>query len=308
MGSIHGYEIASGLPLRRLSAAPGIRGRIRLECASRSLLDHFGELTAWMEWDGIEDQSFALARTAGGLLACCSATGTFEIDAAAATITVAGRRLDEAWEHRVGTTAVPLLLSERGDLALHASAVTVDGRAFLFCGPSGRGKSTLALLASQLGHPVVSEDGVVVTVNGGGPTAWPGPRGIQVSDGLRMLGSGLEPTGPAPVAAICHLAERGDELSVNRLSPAEALPALAPNLIHAGGPESLRPAFAQLARAVQGTALFRVTMPDRISEAPTAARALLERLADGSPGARRDCPPASVPNRIARIERANLEG
>jgi energy-coupling factor transporter ATP-binding protein EcfA2 len=198
------------------------------------------------------------------------------------------------------------MLSERGDLALHASAVTLDGHAVLFCGPSGRGKSTLALLASQLGHPVVSEDGVVLTVNGAQPAVWPGPRGVQVSDAtavaaglpapgspdgtgstgerrrLRTLGSGLEPTGPAPVAAICHLAVRGDELSVKRLSPTEALPALAPNLIHAGGPEALRPAFALLARAVQRTALYRVTMPDRLSEAPSAARALLERLGDRS--------------------------
>jgi hypothetical protein len=286
MGSIHGYEVESGLCLRRLSRAPGLRGSLRLESASDPPLDQTGELTAWLEWPGAENGSFALARTDRGLIAWCSVTGAFEIEPAAATIRFAGDRLDEMGEHRLQTTAVPLLLSERGDLALHAAAVVIGGRAVLFCGPSGRGKSTLALLASRLGHPVLTDDGVIVTFETTGPTAWPGVPDVMVSDGARRLGrrprilpAQLQATGPVPVSCICHVSERRDELTVEQLTASGALPVLVPNLIHAGGPDSLRAAFALLARAVEPVSLYRVAMPDRMSAAPAAARALLEQVA-----------------------------
>jgi len=286
MGSIHGYEVDSELRLRRLSRAAGLRGRLRLELASEPPLDQTGELTAWLQWPGIEDGGFALARTDRGLIAWCSATGTFEIEPAATTIRFAGDTLDEMGEHRLQTTAVPLLLSERGDLALHAAAVVVGGRAVLFCGPSGRGKSTLALLASQLGHPVLTDDGVMVTFEPSGPTAWPGVPDVLVSDGARsvgrrprMLPAELQATVPAPVSSVCHLSERSQKLAVERLTASGALPVLVPSLIHAGGPDSLRAAFPLLARAVESVSLYRVAMPDRMSAAPAAARALLEEVA-----------------------------
>jgi hypothetical protein len=285
MGSIHGYEVASGLPLRRLSDAPGLRGRLRLERGPDSVLEQPGELTAWLEWTEAPGAAFALVRTANGLIAWDSAAGAFEIDPVAATIRVTAARFDEAWEHGVHTTIVPLLLSERGDLALHASAVAVGGRGILFCGPSGRGKSTLAWLASQLGHPVLTEDGAIVTADRTGPTVWPGARGVLVSDGagrrrrLLELLAALEPAGPIPLASVCHLAERGPRLEVRGLTPPEALPLLVPSLIHAGGPESLRSSLAVLAPLVEHVALFRVSMPDSLAAAPEAAGALLAQVA-----------------------------
>lgn len=298
MNSLHGYEVVSELPLQRLSASAGDRGRIEIASAPERLLDRAGELTAWHELRGIE---FALARADGHMLAWCSRTGAFEIDPAAGRVRVSEASLDEAWEHRVGTTAVPLLAAERDDLAIHASAVAVDGRGVLLCGPSGRGKSTLALMSARLGHRVVTEDGAVVALGGHAPLVWPGARGVRVDDraadaaglapsggngrgglGLRRLrtvGLQLEASGPVPVTAVCQLTERGPRLEVTRLAAAQALPGLAPSLIHAGGADSLRPAFARLATLVESVAVFRVTMPDRLDGLGDATQSLLARVA-----------------------------
>jgi hypothetical protein len=50
------------------------------------------------------------------------------------------------------------LLRLRGVLALHASGVVVDGKAVLFVGGCGAGKSTMAASFSQAGFPVLSDD------------------------------------------------------------------------------------------------------------------------------------------------------
>lgn len=298
MGSIHGYEVSSGLPLTRLSHSAGARGEIEIEFGPSALLDRTGELTAWHEMEGLQ---FALARADGVVLGWCSVTGAFEADPAAGRVRVCGASLDDAWEHRMGTTAVPLLASLRSDLAIHASAVQTEAGAVLLCGPSGRGKSTLALMGARLGHRVVTEDGAVISLDGPDALVWPGPRGVRVDDraeaavGLAGEGAGQRPDvrqrrlrslqpdmhalEPLPVVAVCNLAERGPQLEVTRLGAAEALPGLAPNLIHAGGTESLRPAFARLAALLERAPAFSVTMPDLLDEALPAARSLLARVA-----------------------------
>jgi energy-coupling factor transporter ATP-binding protein EcfA2 len=50
----------------------------------------------------------------------------------------------------------------RGVLALHASAVLLDGRAVALVGPSGSGKSTAAAAFASAGVPVLSDDVLAV--------------------------------------------------------------------------------------------------------------------------------------------------
>jgi hypothetical protein len=59
--------------------------------------------------------------------------------------------------------AFGILLHQREQIVLHASAVRVGDKAVLFCGPSGAGKSTMAAALAQRGFPLVSEDICVVT-------------------------------------------------------------------------------------------------------------------------------------------------
>lgn len=50
------------------------------------------------------------------------------------------------------------LLARRGFLTLHSSAINVNGKAVLFCGNSGAGKSTTAAYFETLGYPLISDD------------------------------------------------------------------------------------------------------------------------------------------------------
>lgn len=65
-------------------------------------------------------------------------------------------------------TVFGILLHQRGQIVLHASAVRVAGKAVLFCGASGAGKSTLAAALAQRGFPVVTDDFCAIDFAGDG--------------------------------------------------------------------------------------------------------------------------------------------
>jgi hypothetical protein len=56
------------------------------------------------------------------------------------------------------STVLGVLCHQRGLLPIHASAVRIDGRAVLFAGISGIGKSTLAAALGQRGHILLADD------------------------------------------------------------------------------------------------------------------------------------------------------
>lgn len=66
-------------------------------------------------------------------------------------------------------SAMGALLHQRSIVSLHAGAVSVDGGAVLFAGPSSIGKSTLAAALQQQGYPILADD--VCCFN-----RWDGPR------------------------------------------------------------------------------------------------------------------------------------
>jgi hypothetical protein len=193
----------------------------------------------------------------------------------------------ELREHRIVSSAVCTLLSMRGDLALHASAIEVGGRAVLFCGPTQRGKSTLARVLGEAGRRLLGEDGIAIELGNGEPVAFPGARGVRVrsrdgrgrprTDLLPDPGSG-EPE-PCPVASVVLLEERGAELAVERLEPARALALLTPNLVHTGGRAAIGAAFANLATLLGSTPAFAASLPDDLGALATSVQSLLDAIA-----------------------------
>ncbi|WCN08579.1 hypothetical protein [Marinomonas mediterranea] len=55
-------------------------------------------------------------------------------------------------------TCMGALLAQRKKLVLHANAIKINGKAILFCGPSGIGKSTLAAKFVQKGYSILADD------------------------------------------------------------------------------------------------------------------------------------------------------
>ena len=78
-------------------------------------------------------------------------------------------------------TVFGILLHQREQVVLHASAVRVNGRAVLFCGSSGAGKSTIAAALAQRGYPLVTDDVCAVTVtDAGASTVNPDGRQLKL--------------------------------------------------------------------------------------------------------------------------------
>jgi len=67
-------------------------------------------------------------------------------------------------------TVFGVLLHQRQQVVLHASAVRVGGKAVIFCGPSGAGKSTIAAALGERGYPLLNDDVcAIATASDGAP-------------------------------------------------------------------------------------------------------------------------------------------
>lgn len=138
-----------------------------------------------------------------------------------------------------------LLLHLRGALVIHGSAVAVDGRAAIFCGASGVGKSSLVAALGRRGYPMASDDLSTLALDGlHNMTLWPDGRkhklwaqAINALDLTDRQGDGVrqqihkfhvEPvavtTAPLPVGWIYELGEdRGDpQVRIERASLPDA--------------------------------------------------------------------------------------
>ena len=89
--------------------------------------------------------------------------------------------------------------------SVHASTVAIDGRAVLITGPSGSGKSDLALRLIDRGFVLVSDDRTIVRRDGDRLLASAPP---QIAGKLEMRGIGIiemEAASDVPIALIVEL-------------------------------------------------------------------------------------------------------
>ena len=85
----------------------------------------------------------------------------------------------ETIRHLFLDQVIPLALSQRGRVVLHASAVATSEGAIAFLGETGRGKSTLTASFVQQGFPLLTDDCFLLEEAGGqlfGIPSYPGVR------------------------------------------------------------------------------------------------------------------------------------
>lgn len=286
MSSLYGFEVKSDLPLLRLNSAAGTRGELRIEVAASPLERPDREpVSALVTEDGHRwYASYELGD--GRCLIELPPTASFLLDPAGGRVIVENEDDDaDLLEHRIASSALCTLLSMRGDLVMHASAVEAAGRAVLFCGPTRQGKSTLARTLGEAGYRLLGEDGIAIELGDGGPIAFPGARGVRVRgdrDGRArtdlLPDPGFGEPGPCPVGAVVLLGERGAGLTVEPLERARALALLTPNLVHSGGRGAIGGAFAGLATLLGSAPAFAVSLPDDLDALAASSVRLLDSI------------------------------
>lgn len=146
------------------------------------------------------------------------------------------------WE-RAKPLSLPLSVwaSDRGLLALHAGAVSRNGRAALFAGPSGSGKSTCSLVCAAAGFEFLSDD--LVLAEAGQPwRAWSlygsaalaPPGSISAAKDIVTAGGTVIRTVAQQAEPVVLLLPRLTDAPTTRVRPAtraEALARLAPSSV-----------------------------------------------------------------------------
>jgi hypothetical protein len=114
-----------------------------------------------------------------------------------------------------------LVLARQGGFLLHSASALRNGKAFLFAGVSGAGKTTISRLAPP-DATLLTDEISYVRQRDSGYTAF----GTPFTGELAKLGENVS----APVAAL-YLLAKGDENRIDPVPPAEAVRALLANVL-----------------------------------------------------------------------------
>jgi len=207
-------------------------------------------------------------------------------------------------EHLYLNQVLLLVLSKRGKLVFHASAVEVAGVAIAFLGETGRGKSTLAASFATGGCRFLTDDGLVVEADGKGFAALPSHPSIRLwEDSQRALvasGAANAPSvqytnkvrflagngiafcpQPRPLQRAYFLGEgRTNKIGFSRMPAAEAMMAWVGNsfLLDPKERALLASHFQQVAGLVNGVRCYWLDYPRRFEELPSVRQAIVEHL------------------------------
>jgi hypothetical protein len=147
-----------------------------------------------------------------------------------------------------------LVLARQGGFLLHSASAIRNGKAFLFAGVSGAGKTTISRLAPR-DATLLTDEISYVRRQSGGYTAF----GTPFTGELAKLGENIS----APLAALYLLAQ-GPENRIEPISPGDATRALLANvLFFAEDQELVQAMFHSAFEFVSRVPVFRLTfVPD----------------------------------------------
>lgn len=188
---------------------------------------------------------------------------------------------------------VSVVLHQRGHLVLHASAVERDGRAAVFLGPTGAGKTTTAAACYSEGFSLVDDDVVAIEFDDGDPLVRPGVSELKLfEEPASALGIDVSPPdgcdhtekryhwpepdedrSSVPLGACYRLAE-GDELEIEPIPPQDRLMTLISNTYTVGlldTTETTPEHFRQCSQVVETTPIRDLTRPEALDQLPELA-------------------------------------
>lgn len=238
-------------------------------------------------------------------------SGLFEFLIAADGRKVACRSLDET-SHEVFQTyllgqVLSFALLKRGIESLHSTAVVVDGEAVGFVGDCGYGKSSLGAAFLQAGHPLLTDDLLVVEEDAHGVLAYPGVPRIKLFPEIArgLLGEGIVGTpmnnltpklviplgrklfcrDVSPLRAIYVLtfpagSSRNDRITIRALSPRRAFLELLKDTFNAMvlEPARLTRQFDLAARLAGKVPVKSLSFPRSLDRLPSVREAILSDL------------------------------
>lgn len=292
----YGRVLESDQPLPELDAASAVRADLRLVWnatvhappgARWSTLWRFSSGEPWV----------TAARASNAHHFRFGRLAEFRVSAALIEMAPRGRVADATLRHLLLDQALPLALAAQGALVVHASAVSLQGRAVLFAGRAGAGKSTLAALLSRDGAPVLADDGVLLEESAEGLRAvpsYPGlrlfsdssaaaalrPAGTEESDSTkRRMVHAMRPdmfqSAAAPLGRIYVLSD-GPTLSIDRVSRRDAAIEILRHVYRADidDPHALRRQLDAIAGVSSALDVWILTRPRDFSKAAEVARAV----------------------------------
>ena len=215
--SAFGYCIESALELAELDPAATVNAplwRVEIDPAHRSFED-----AALIGWDTVYgDVRVRAFASATGYQIVFDDTGTFDVRPRDRRISwrPGARATDAAMRSDFLGRVIGMAAHADGHLALHASAVSIGGRAIAFMGPKHAGKSTLALALVRHGARLLTDDTLVVRLADGMAIAAPGVQRVRLwMDSARALA--------APVSN-----DVSAKPTIDRLTPSELETAAVP--------------------------------------------------------------------------------
>ncbi len=199
-----------------------------------------------------------------------------------------------------------VLLHQRGSLVLHASAVAVNGRAAVFLGPTGVGKSTTAAACYSRGYQLLDDDVVAVQFVDGTPTVAPGVPELKLKPstadrlGIETTTAAEDEGGtgkeyhctatdekrePKPLAR-CYLLRKGEELTIEEVPPADRVFSLIANTYTSGlldDTNATTPHFRQCSRVAEQTPIQELHRTDDFSDLEEFVDLITADLQGGEP-------------------------
>lgn len=307
---VYGLRVRSVIPLpcpvsisRRPVEAEVVNGAASLFCRVHRAIGINPGGNPWFQHAPLPDGSHYLRWS-----------GLFEFLIAANGRRIACRSLDgaalEAFQTYLLGQVLSFALLKQGVEPLHSTAVIVEGEAVGFIGDCGYGKSSLGAAFLQAGHPLLTDDLLVVKEAGDVFMTHPGPPRIKLFPdiaksllGERVTGTPMNPLTPklviplgkdqtmvwqevSPLKAIYVLrppweTPRGDRITIRPLSPRQAFVELLKNTFNAMvvEPARLERQFEVTARLANRIPVKSLSFPRNLARLPAVREAIESDLA-----------------------------